>query len=147
MGLMGALADAVLNDGGSVHGIITEHLVRLNQIHPMLTSFSVTTTMQHRKSLMFEMGDAFIALPGGIGTFEEIFEVITLTQLGVINKPSGFLNVRNYYTPLRKALENSVTEGFMKPEHYRNIIWESDVERLLLELYEWRPIDMDKWIL
>lgn len=113
IGLMGALADAVLEYGGEAHGVIPEHLMRAERAHPDLTALHITKSMHERKALMAELADAFIALPGGFGTFEELFETITWVQLGIHNKPIVVLNVDGYYDRLIEFVEEAVSHGFI----------------------------------
>ncbi len=117
IGLMGTIADAVLEKNGSVIGVIPKKLHHKELAHAHLTELHVVDTMHQRKALMAELSDAFIAMPGGIGTFEELFEMATWNQLGFQHKPMGLLNVNQYYTPLQKLLENAIQQGFVDPEY------------------------------
>ena len=114
VGLMGALADAALAAGGEVEGVIPRRLVDRELAHPGLTRLHVVDGMLERKELMAERSDAFIALPGGIGTLDELFETLTWTQLGIHLKPSGLLDVEGYWQPLVQLLERQVEEGFLR---------------------------------
>ncbi len=116
-GLMGILADAALAAGGEVVGVIPEALATVELLHPRLTQTHVVADMHARKALMAELGDAFVALPGGYGTFEELFEVVTWAQLGMHEKPIFVLDVGGYYAPLAALLDHAVASGFIAPTH------------------------------
>ena len=118
VGLMGILADAVLDAGGSVVGVIPQFLASKELAHRGITEIHEVETMHERKSLMMSLADAFIALPGGIGTLEEFFEVWTWLQLGLIHKPIGILNVENLFDPLLRFVQSLVEQRFMKPIHH-----------------------------
>jgi uncharacterized protein (TIGR00730 family) len=134
VGLMGVLADAALAAGGEVIGVIPQQLVDRELAHRGLTELRIVSSMHERKALMAELSDAFVALPGGLGTFEELCEVLTWSQLGIHSKPCGCLNVLDYYTPLARMLDHAVTEGFLRPEYRRIPIIETDADRLLERL-------------
>ncbi len=119
-GLMGVLANAVLQHGGKVIGVIPEELAAKEVGHNGLTDQHVVAGMHERKALMSQMSDGFIALPGGLGTLEELFEVMTWAQLGLQKKPIGLLNVEGYFDPVLALIEHGIGEGFVKPE-YRNL--------------------------
>jgi uncharacterized protein (TIGR00730 family) len=136
VGLMGVLADAALAAGGEVIGVIPQRLVDRELAHRGLTDLRIVGSMHERKALMAELSDAFVALPGGLGTYEELCEVLTWSQLGIHCKPCGCLNVRDYYTPLAHLLDHAVNEGFMRPEHRQIPIIEGDAGRLLERLTE-----------
>lgn len=146
VGLMGIIADAVLDRGGKVIGVIPEALERLELAHQGLTELHVVESMHQRKALMAEFADAFIAMPGGIGTFEEFFEVLTWTQLGIHNKPSGLLNVAGYYDPAVAQLDLAVANGFLKQEHRDLVLSDDDPATLLRKIEEWRFSYTGKWI-
>lgn len=131
VGLMGVLADAALAAGGQVIGVIPQRLVDRELAHTRLTELRIVTSMHERKALMAELSDAFVALPGGLGTYEELFEVLTWSQLGIHNKPCGCLNVRGYFTPLAAMLDHAVSEGFLRPEHRSGLSMASHAEELL----------------
>jgi uncharacterized protein (TIGR00730 family) len=116
VGAMGALADAVLSAGGQVLGVIPKALVGRELAHPGLTELRVVETMHERKAQMFREGDAFVAFPGGLGTMEEIFEMLTWKQLGIHNKPIVFINLRGYYDPLLAQFEQGIKEGLIRKE-------------------------------
>lgn len=134
VGLMGAVADAALAAGGRVVGIIPQMLLDREVGHPGLSELRVVTTMSERKLLMGELSDAFLSLPGGIGTLDELFEAWTWTQLGLHDKPSGLLNHRGYYDQLIRFLDLAVSEGFQRPRHRAALLVDTEVESLLDEL-------------
>ena len=117
VGLMGILADTVLEAGGEVIGVIPESLVAWEVAHRGLTELHVVDSMHARKAMMADLADAFVALPGGLGTLEEFLEVCTWAQLGIQQKPMGLLDVAGYYAPLLQMLDRAVAERFMRPEH------------------------------
>jgi len=145
-GLMGALADAALEAGGEVIGIIPRSLVEKEVAHQGLSDLRVVGSMHERKALMAELSDAFIALPGGYGTFEEFCEVLTWTQLGLQRKPCGILNVEGYYDHLLDLFDHAVTEQFLKPVHRSMVISGSDPGSLVDRLLEYEVPTTDKWI-
>lgn len=144
VGLMGILANAALEAGGEVIGIIPEALMRMEVGHPKLSALHVVATMHERKAMMAELSDGFIALPGGIGTLEELFEVWTWGQLGIHPKPLGFLDVAGYYDHLHAFLDHSVAEGFLKDRHRAMAAVESDPATLLDRLAAYQPPDVVK---
>jgi hypothetical protein len=146
MGLMGVLADAALAAGGTVVGIITRRLRERGHQHPGLSRHEIVNDMRERKARMAALCDAFVALPGGLGTLEELFEAATLTQLGDHIKACGALNVHGFYEPMRAMLSHAVQEGFMKPEHRDMIIIDADPILLLDALTLWQAPTVDKWI-
>jgi uncharacterized protein (TIGR00730 family) len=146
MGLMGVLADAALAADGTVVGIINRRLHERGHLHPRLTRHEIAASMRERKARMADLADAFIALPGGLGTLEELFEAATLTQLGDHVKPCGVLNVRGFYDPMRAMLERAADEGFVKPEHRDLILIDADPAALLDALAVWQRPSVDKWI-
>ncbi len=150
MGLMGVLADAALAAGADVTGIINRRLFERGHLHPALTRHEVVSDMRARKARMSELADAFIAMPGGLGTLEELFEVATLTQLNDHHsspaKACGALNVNGFFDSLQNFLDHAVTEGFMKPDHGRMIIMHSTVDSLLEGLAHWKAPLVNKWI-
>lgn len=146
VGLMGVLADAVLAAGGWVIGVIPRGLVLREVAHQGLTELHVVESMHERKALMAELSDAFIALPGGIGTLEELCEVLTWAQLGIHAKPVGLLNVEGYFAPLISMLDHAVAEGFMKPDHRRLLLGETGVAALLDACAAYRPIPVPRWM-
>ncbi len=116
LGLMGIVADAALQAGGHVIGVIPRMLIERELAHPNLTRQHVVTTMHERKTLMAEMSDAFVGLPGGMGTFDELVEIVTWAQLGLHAKPVVLANIENYFAPMYGMLDNAVTEGFVTPQ-------------------------------
>ena len=144
-GLMGLLADAVLAKGGTVIGVIPKSLVDLEIAHRGLTDLRVVLTMHERKALMAELADAFVALPGGFGTIEEFAEIVTWAQLGLHQKPHGLLNVAGYYDRFLDFLDHGVAERFIREEHRRTVICETDPGRLLEALASARPAHVKKW--
>jgi len=130
-GLMGAVADGALEAGGEVIGVIIPSMNTPALAYKNLTRMDVVPDMHARKARMHELADAYIALPGGFGTFDELFETITWAQTGAHEKPVGLLNVKNYYAPLLVALEHAVQEGFVFREHLAALACESDPEKLL----------------
>lgn len=146
VGLMGALADAVLETGGDAIGVIPQALVDREVAHKGLTELHVVTSMHERKTLMAELADAFIAMPGGIGTLEEFFEVWTWAQLGLHRKPLGVFGPQEFFVPLFQFLDSLVTHRFLRPEH-RELIAVGDNPAVLLEtLARHRPTIAPKWI-
>ena len=134
IGLMGALADEALAHGGEVIGVIPRQLVEREVAHRSLTDLHVVATMHERKALMAQLADAFVALPGGIGTLEELVEMLTWAQLGLHAKPIGIVNVDGYFDGLLGFLQHAVGEGFLSPTNSRLLAVESDPEALLDEL-------------
>lgn len=139
VGLMGILADATLAAGGHVVGVIPQALVDLEVCHRGLPDLRVVASMHERKALMAELADAFVALPGGIGTLEEFFEVWTWTQLGVHRKPCGLLNVAGYYAPLLACIDHLVAERFLHPTHRALVLVEAEPAALLDRLAAYAP--------
>jgi uncharacterized protein (TIGR00730 family) len=131
VGLMGIVADAALAVGGQVIGVIPQMLVDRELAHRQLTELRVVGSMHERKALMAELSDGFIALPGGLGTLEELCEVLTWAQLGIHHKPCGCLNVRGYFDPLLEMLDRAVAEHFMHTDHRRLLLSGDDVAELL----------------
>jgi uncharacterized protein (TIGR00730 family) len=131
IGLMGVIADAVLASGGEVIGIIPESLVARELAHTGLTQLQVVSSMHARKARMAELADAFIALPGGYGTFEELFEVITWAQLSIHRKPIGLLNVAGYFNAVKALIDHAIAEGFIRAEHWHLLTMADDASTLL----------------
>jgi len=146
VGLMGVLADTAIAAGGEIIGVIPRSLVAKEVAHGRLTELRVVESMHERKALMADLSDAFIALPGGYGTFEEFCEVLTWTQLGFQQKPCGILNVEGYYEHLLKMFDHAVTEQFVKPAHRRIVISDNVPETLIGRLLECELPVADKWI-
>ena len=146
IGLMGVTADAVLAHGGEVIGVITEQLAGHGLGHAKLTELRIVPTMHERKAVMAELSDGFIALPGGIGTLEELFEAWTWSQLGVHAKPIAFLNAGGFYDKLSQFLDHVVDEQFLKPVHRKVLIIESDPRVLLAALRDTPIPYVPKWL-
>ncbi|MGY2293048.1 LOG family protein [Pseudomonas sp. SDO528_S397] len=145
-GLMGVLADAVMAEGGDVIGVITHLIQRRGHQHEGLAQCEVTQDMRTRKARMSELADGFIALPGGLGTFEELLEVATLTQLGEHHKGVACLNTCGFFEPLRALLDHAVNEGFLKVEHHQMLILQHDPGALLDALEQWQAPVVSKLI-
>jgi uncharacterized protein (TIGR00730 family) len=143
---MGAIADTVLEGGGEVIGSIPQALVAREVAHHGITELRIVHSMHERKAMMAELSDAFIALPGGYGTFEEFCEIVTWAQLGLHRKPCGILNLEGYYDPLLTLFDRGVTEGFIPAASRRLVLQERDPDRLLALLASYTPPQMDKWI-
>lgn len=146
VGVMGALADAALEQGGTVTGVIPRALAGKEIAHDGLSELIVTESMHARKTIMAERSDACIALPGGIGTLEELFEAWTWTQLGYHRKPCGLLNAGGYFDTLVEFLAHSVGEGFMRQTHRDILLVDSDPDALLDRLEAYEPPEVPKWI-
>jgi uncharacterized protein (TIGR00730 family) len=146
VGIMGLVADAVLQHGGQAVGVIPDTLVRKEVAHTNLTELHVTQSMHERKTLMAELSDGFIALPGGIGTLEEIFEIWTWAQLGFHRKPCGLLNIEGYFDSLTTFLDHAVAEQFVKKLHRSMLIVEHDPEVLLDRFASYEPPTTQKWV-
>jgi uncharacterized protein (TIGR00730 family) len=146
-GLMGAVAEGVLQNGGQVTGIVPAYLNQPQLIHQGLTTLEVVENIHVRKARMSELADAFIALPGGYGTFEELFEAITWAQLGIHHKPVGLLNTRHYFDPLLQFVRHALNEGFIYPEHHDMLLEAQQPQELLLRLEAFHtPENLDRWI-
>lgn len=139
IGLMGAMADAALAAGGEVVGVIPEALLALEQAHRGLTELHVVDSMHARKAKMASLVDAFVALPGGMGTLEELLEVATWSKLGIHAKPCGVLNVGGYYDQLASMLDRAVAERFMTPADRAIVAFDADAKALIDRLREWVP--------
>ena len=139
VGLMGGIADAVLASGGEVYGVIPESLRDRELAHNGLTKLDVVSSMHERKALMADQADAFVALPGGPGTMDEIFEAWTWAQLGYHNKPCAFLNVNGYYDHLLAFFNTMAAQGFLKPEYADMVIVEENPDALIAALHTYEP--------
>lgn len=146
VGLMGVVADAVLAHGGHVIGVIPQSLVDRELAHTRLQELRVVGSMHERKALMASLSDGFMALPGGIGTLEEFFEVWTWGQLGYHRKPFGFLNIEGFYDGLLRFLEHVVEEQFLTPVHRRMLMVESTPEAIIEAFQRYVPPALPKWI-
>jgi hypothetical protein len=146
VGIMGLIADTVLQLGGRAVGVIPEALVRKEVAHKSLTELHVTQSMHERKTMMAELSDGFIAMPGGIGTLEEIFEIWTWAQLGIHAKPCGLLNAAGYFDALTTFLDHAVAEQFVKPPHRAILIVEQTPEALLDRFASYQAPTVQKWV-
>jgi uncharacterized protein (TIGR00730 family) len=146
IGLMGVIADSMVNIGGSVIGVITERLVEVELAHKNLTELRIVQTMSERKNLMIELSDAFIIMPGGYGTLDEFFEVLTLCQLNNIKKPVGVFNISGYFDSLEKMIRHAIDERFIRAEHGELLVMDDDEHKLLGRLALHDPIETKKWL-
>jgi hypothetical protein len=146
VGLMGVLADAALEAGGDVIGVIPEHMTSREIAHHDLSDLRVVASMHERKALMYELADGFVALPGGLGTLEELFEILTWCQLGLQVKPSGLLDVDGYFSRLVEFLDHVTAEGFIKEVHRRLVVVEEHPDRLLDEMRAFEPPPLPRWL-
>lgn len=146
VGLMRILADSVLEGGGRVIGVMPRSLVEKEVAHQNLSEMHIVEGMQERKAMMADLSDAFIALPGAFGTFDEIFEVLTWNQLGMIRKPIALFNLEGYFDPLLAMLDRAVEEQFLRPEHRNMLQVSNDASRLLTLLENYQPVTAHKWI-
>ncbi|MEM6683304.1 MAG: TIGR00730 family Rossman fold protein [Pseudomonadota bacterium] len=139
IGVMGAVADGAMAAGGEVIGVIPKAITEFEVSHPGITALHVVDTMHQRKAMMADLSDAFIALPGGIGTLEELFEVWTWGQLGYHDKPVGLLDVKDYWVPLEGFLDDMVAKGFLRPAHRQMVMNEADIDQLLARFAAYDP--------
>ena len=146
VGLMGVLADAVLGDGGEVIGVIPSALEEKELGHPFLTELHVVASMHERKQMMADLSDGFIAIPGGIGTLEELFETFTWLQLGFHHKPVALLNVGGFYDKLIEFVHQLTRDGFLKPEHEGCLLADTDPAALLDKMQCFELPDVGKWM-
>jgi len=147
VGLMGRVADKVLSAGGQAIGVMPTGLFRRELAHTGLTEFHEVGTMHERKAMMAGLSDAFIAMPGGLGTYEELFEAACWSQIGIHVKPIGLLNVRGFFDPMVEMLKHTVREGFMREENLGLLIVEADPEALIERLLHYAPADQGtKWV-
>ncbi len=146
VGLMGVIADTVLGAGGEVVGVIPEALAAKEIRHDGLTELLVVPNMHERKARMAELADAFVAMPGGYGTLEELFEVVTWAQLGLHAKPVALLNVGGYFDGLLGCIDSAVAEGFIRPEHRRLLMAGVEPDGLLDALERYEPVPQPQWI-
>lgn len=146
VGLMGAVADAALAAGGEVIGVIPRHLVERELAHEGLTTLHEVGSMHERKAMMADLSDGFIALPGGVGTFEELFEVWTWGQLGHHQKPCALLNAAGYYDQLIAFLDHALTEGFMRQPYRDMLIVDTEANALLDKVRTYAPPSVSKWV-
>jgi uncharacterized protein (TIGR00730 family) len=146
VGLMGVLADRVLELGGEIIGVIPQALATKELLHPRVRDMRRVADMHERKALMAELADAFIALPGGYGTFEELFEIVTWAQLGFHRKNIGLVNVAGYFDPLVELIEHAIREGFVTPSHRELLVAESEPVRLLDRLAAHEMPNVRRWL-
>lgn len=146
VGLMGILADSVLNAGGQAIGVIPQHLLDLEVGHEGLTELRVVTSMHERKQQMSDLADAFVLLPGGLGSLEEFFEIWTWGQLGLHQKPYGVLNVAGYFDSLLAFLDNSVMERFVRAEHRHLVVEAAQPRELLHKMDIAKTPSLPKWV-
>jgi uncharacterized protein (TIGR00730 family) len=144
VGLMAVLAEAALSAGGEVVGVIPEQLVGWEVAHSGLSRLEVVSSMHERKARMFDLSDAFIALPGGFGTLDEMFEMLTWRQLGLGDKPCAFLDVDGFYAPLIAMLDRMVEQGFLRVEHRRDLWHGEDIDTLLAWMRAYRSVQAGK---
>lgn len=143
---MTVIADTVLAGGGEVIGVIPQALVDREVAHTGLTDLRIVGSMHERKALMANLADAFIALPGGMGTLEELCEILTWAQLGLHRKPCGLLDVAGYYNDLKRFFDRMVEERFLKEEHRHLLLLADDAGELLDRFQRYQPVELPKWI-
>jgi len=143
---MGDVANAVLDAGGQVTGVIPKQLADWEVAHRDLTHLEIVGSMHERKSRMFDLSDGFVALPGGFGTMEEIFEMLTWRQLGIGSKPCAFLDADGFYAPLIGMIDRMVDERFLHPEQRQDLWYGEDIDALLSWMREYEPAQASKWI-
>jgi hypothetical protein len=146
IGLMGVVAEAGLAAGVRVIGVTPRRLLEREMVHTGLTELHVVESMHERKVMMAELSDAFIALPGGMGTLDEFFEMVTLNQLGVQSKPCGLLNVKGYFEHLHAFLGHAVAERFVNPAHRDMIVLDDDPRRMIEKMRNWTMPQTSKWM-
>ncbi len=146
VGLMGIVADAVLGHGGEVVGVIPEQLVQWEVAHKGVTRLEVVANMHERKARMFDLADAFVALPGGFGTLDEMFEMLTWRQLGLGKKPCAFLDVAGFYAPLIGMIDRMVEERFLHAEQRHDLWHGEDIDALFTWMRDYTPAQADKWL-
>lgn len=146
VGIMKILAETMLDHGKEVIGIMPKLLVDKEVAHFGITEMIVVNSMAERKEKMVEISEAFIALPGGFGTLDELSEILTFNQLRIIDKPLGILNVNGFFDKLLEFFDYAVAEGYVRAEHRNNIIVDSDIKNLLTRMNEYTPLSMGKWI-
>lgn len=146
IGIMGKVAQGVLKHHGKVIGVIPEFLKKKEVVHLGLHKLITTKNMHQRKLKMHEISDGFIALPGGLGTLEELFEIATWAQLGLHQKPIGLLNINGFYNDLIKMLETMVVKGFLKMQNLELLIVDDKIEELLYKMNNYKPNQVPKWL-
>ncbi len=146
VGLMKILADTLLEQTGKVIGIMPKALVKREVAHENLTEMHIVSGMQERKAMMADLSDGFIILPGGFGTFDELFEMLSWNQLKLIQKPVGLLNINGYFDPIILQLDRSVEEGFLRPEHRELLLVDTNPGELIDRMAAFQPTEAEKWI-
>ncbi len=146
LGLMRIMADRLMELGGEVIGVMPRFLAEKEIFHEGITKLHVVETMSERKNLLADLADGFIALPGGLGTLDEYFEMLTLTQLRVQNKPVGLLNTNGFYDKMMDFFDHVVQQGFIREEHRQSFLMNEKLEELLEEMNGFKPIETQKWI-
>ncbi|WDS37118.1 TIGR00730 family Rossman fold protein [Pseudoxanthomonas sp.] len=146
VGLMGTVANAVLEAGGEVTGVIPQQLADWEVAHRGLTKLEIVGSMHERKARMFELADGFVTLPGGFGTMEEIFEMLTWRQLGIGNKPCAFLDMDGFYAPLIGMIDRMVDERFLHPAQREDLWYGEDIDQMLGWMRDYTPAQASKWI-
>ncbi len=146
VGLMKVIADVMMERGCKVTGTITQHLLDMHVGHPDIDELIVVETMAERKKILEDMADGFIAMPGGIGTMDEFFEVFVLSQLRVFDKPVALYNVNEYYNDIIRFINRMADEGFMRREHAESLIVSDDPKDLLAKMKQFQPADVTKWV-
>ena len=146
VGLMGVIADAALKSGGKVTGILPDFLESKEIAHRGLSELIIVKSMHERKTKMHDLCDGIIALPGGYGTLEELFEIITWAQLGLHGKPVGILNINGFYDPLIEMLQTMMSAGFLKEVNYKMMLVSKNISELLELMHQYRPPVVGKWI-
>ncbi|MBK5491740.1 TIGR00730 family Rossman fold protein [Bacillus sp. TH13] len=146
VGLMGSVANSALQAGGNVVGIIPEFLRDKEIAHQGLTDLIVVDSMHSRKQKMSELADGFIVLPGGYGTYEEMFEVLSWGQIGIHKKPVGLINVDGFFDPLLKMLQHTVDKGFARPENLNLILSSTNIEELFAQMKDYNHVIVNKWV-
>lgn len=145
VGLMGMVAKSCLENGGKVTGVMPKKLVKMEVAHSHLTDLKIVESMHERKALMADLSDGFIALPGGIGTLEETFEMFTWVQLGIHQKPIGLLNIEGFFDGLIDYMSHVADEGFMQKGHLDMLIIRSDPKELMSAMNSYQPLSLEKW--
>ncbi|NOT84094.1 MAG: TIGR00730 family Rossman fold protein [Methylococcaceae bacterium] len=146
IGIMSVIANAVMANGGKVIGVMPQVLVEKEVLHKHLTELKIVDSMHQRKALMAELADGFIALPGGLGTLEELFEILTWAQLGLHQKPCALLNINGYYDALITFLNHAVTEQFVSPKHRALLLIDDNPSAIIDKLLEYKAPGLDRWI-
>jgi uncharacterized protein (TIGR00730 family) len=146
VGLMHVVAETMLKGGGNVTGVIPKNLVQRNVAHPGLTRMCIVDNMLERKVQMAKLSDGFITLPGGFGTFDELFEMLSWNQLHLQEKPIGLLNVNGYFNPMLKMIDKAIEEKFLRVEHREILMTEEDEAVLFERMNDYKPVKAEKWI-